>query len=98
MSSNLLRKLTAVLSGLWLAFILLEVKQQNKWYPIPKAYQNHKDVSGCQFLPPGQQSFQCPGVRILTYIFGASGGPEVYWCNQLSTTSTLMVLILVFSA
>jgi hypothetical protein len=86
------------LSGLWLAFILLEVKQQNKWYPIPKAHQNDKDVSGCQFLPPSQQSFQCPGVRILTYIFGASDGQEVYWCNRLNTTLILMFLILALSA
>jgi len=79
----------------WLAFITLEVKEQNKWYPIPKAYQNHKDVSGCQFLPPSQQPFQCPIVRILIC---ASAGQEVHWCNQLTTISTLMILILVFSA
>ena len=87
----------AVLSGLRLAVILFESKQQNKWYPIPKAYQNRKDVSGCQFLSR-QQSFHFPGVRILIYSVVASEGPEVYWCNKLSTTSTLMVLILMFGA
>ncbi|KIM41126.1 hypothetical protein M413DRAFT_445846 [Hebeloma cylindrosporum] len=51
--------LLALLSSLWLAFTILESRQQNRWYPVPKAYRKQKDVSGCQFLPKGPEVHWC---------------------------------------